>query len=114
MRSSNTMGSRQAWVRGMTLASLAGLAGHVLPAHADEPLLGYTAGAETLPAGASDAELWLTHHGDKRRGDYARQNVRFEYEYGLSDRLTLAAYLNGYRHDYDCGAAGCAGPEGEP
>lgn len=110
MRSANTMGSRQAWVRGMTLASLAGLAGHVLPAHADEPLLGYTAGAETLPAGASDAELWLTHHGDKRRGDYARQNVRFEYEYGLSDRLTLAAYLNGYRHDYDCGAAGCAGP----
>ena len=96
------------------MVSLGALAGYAVPASADEPLLGYTMGAETLPAGASDAELWITHHGDKRRGDYARQSVRFEYEYGLTDRLTLAAYLNGYRHDYDCGAAGCAGPVSEP
>lgn len=85
-----------------------------LPAGADENLLGYTAGAETLPKDASEAYLWITHHGDKRRGNYARQHVRLEYEYGLSDRLSVAAYLNGFRHDYNCGTDGCAGPLSDP
>ena len=85
-----------------------------LPAGADENLLGYTAGAETLPKDASEAYLWITHHGDKRRGNYARQHVRFEYEYGLSDRLSVAAYLNGFRHNYNCGTDGCAGPLSDP
>lgn len=80
---------------------------------ADENLLGYTTGAETLPQGASEAYLWITHHGDKRRGSYAMQSIRAEYEYGFTDRLNGAIYLNGYRHDYDCGA-GCAGPTDDP
>lgn len=84
------------------------------PAHADENLLGYTIGAETLPQGASEAYLWLTHHGGKRRGDYARQDLRIEYEYGITDRLSASIYLNGYRHDYDCGTDGCAGPVSDP
>jgi hypothetical protein len=67
---------------------------------ADEHLLGYTAGAETLPKGASDAYLWVTHHGDKRQGNYAAQYIRAEYEYGISDRLSASVYLNGYRHAY--------------
>lgn len=82
--------------------------------HADENLLGYTSGAENLPQGAAEAYLWITHHGGKRRGDYARQDLRLEYEYGLTDRLSVAAYVNGYRHDYSCGAEGCAGPLAEP
>jgi len=81
------------------------------PLLADENLLGYTAGAETLPKGASEAYLWITHHGDKRRGDYSMQEVRAEYEYGFTDRLSGAFYLNGYRHDVNCGSTGCAGPE---
>ncbi|MFN3716787.1 MAG: DUF6662 family protein [Thiobacillus sp.] len=85
-----------------------------LPAHADENLLGYTTGAETLPKGASEAYVWITHHGDKRRGDYARQDLRLEYEYGVSDSLSVSGYLNGYRHDYDCGTDGCAGPLSDP
>lgn len=80
--------------------------------HADENLLGYTQGAETLPQGTSEAYMWLTHKGEKRRGDYSRQEMRLEYEYGLRNDLTVAAYLNGYRHDYDCGA-GCAGAIGD-
>ncbi|MDD3610455.1 MAG: hypothetical protein PHI49_11980 [Halothiobacillaceae bacterium] len=78
---------------------------------ADENLLGYTVGAETLPKGASEAYLWMTHHGNKRRGSYNMQAIRAEYEYGFTDRLTGAIYFNGYRHDYDCGDTGCAGPE---
>lgn len=84
------------------------------PALADENLLGYTAGAETLPQGASEAYLWITHRGDKRRGSYSAQTVRAEYEYGFTDRLSGAFYLNGHRHDYDCGDVGCAGPIDEP
>ncbi len=80
------------------------------PVLADENLLGYTAGAETLPKGAAEAYLWITHHGDKRRGSYAAQTIRAEYEYGFTDRLSGAIYLNGYRHDVDCGPTGCAGP----
>lgn len=82
-------------------------------AMADENLLGYTTGAETLPQGTSEAYLWVTNHGEKRRGDYNAQYVRAEYEYGFTDRLSGAIYLNGYRHDYDCGD-GCAGPRDEP
>lgn len=82
-------------------------------AHADENLLGYTVGAETLPQGASEAYLWITHHGDKRRGDYSSQSIRAEYEYGFTDRLSGAFYLNGYRHDVNCGPTGCAGPEND-
>lgn len=92
------------------LASTALISGTAL---ADENLLGYTAGAETLPQGAAEAYLWITHKAGKRRGDYAMQAFRAEYEYGFTDRLSGAFYLNGYRHDYDCGA-GCAGPVDDP
>lgn len=82
-------------------------------AMADENLLGYTMGAETLPKGTSEAYLHITNKGDKRRGDYARQDVRAEFEYGVTDRLTIAAYVNGHRFDYDC-PSGCAGPVDDP
>lgn len=83
-----------------------------LHVQADENLLGYTQGAETLPQGTSEAYVWLTHKGEKRRGDYNRQEMRLEYEYGLRNDLSVAGYLNGYRHDYRCGD-GCAGQVGE-
>lgn len=85
-----------------------------LPAQADENLLGYTTGAETLPQGAKEAYFWLTHYDGKRRGDYASQQFRLEYEYGITNRLSGAIYLNGYRHNYDCGTTGCAGPVSAP
>ena len=83
------------------------------PVQADENLLGYTSGAETLPQGAKEAYVWITHHGDKRRGSYAMQALRGEIEYGLTDRTSVAAYINAYRHDYQCGI-GCAGPVSDP
>jgi len=81
---------------------------------ADENLLGYTKGAETLPAGASEAYLWITEYSGKRRGDYSSQAIRAEYEYGITDRLNASVYLNAYRHNYDCGTEGCAGSLSDP
>ncbi|MEJ5211914.1 MAG: DUF6662 family protein [Burkholderiales bacterium] len=72
-----------------------------LPARADENLLGYTMGAETLPQGAAEAYLWLTDHRGKRQGHYESQHLRLEYEYGVTDSLSASVYLNGYRHDYN-------------
>lgn len=82
-------------------------------ASADENLLGYTAGAETLPAGTSEAYFWITDHSGKRRGSYSAQYLRAEYEYGITNSLSGAIYLNGYRHSYNCGTIDCAGPVAE-
>lgn len=81
---------------------------------ADENLLGYTIGAETLPAGKAEAYVWVTDMRGKRRGSYSAQQVRLEYEYGLSNSLSGSIYLNGYRHNYACGESGCAGSLDEP
>lgn len=78
-------------------ASLAVLAATLiaLPAEADENLLGYVAGAETLPQGASDAYLTTTRRWDKGRGDYTAHDYSAEYEYGLTHRLTGGIELKG-------------------
>jgi hypothetical protein len=76
---------------------LAGLmmAGAALPALADENLLGYLSGAETLPAGAKEAYLWVTQRQDKGVGSYRATDVEAEYEYGITSRLTGALALKG-------------------
>ena len=71
----------------------------VLPAHADENLLGYVSGAETLPQGASEAYLFVTHRWDKGRGSYSANDVSAEYEYGLTHRLTASLELKGQSID---------------
>lgn len=91
----------------LALLSMAGTAA------ADEQMLGYTPGVETLPQGASEAYLWITHKEGKRRGDYARDEIRAEFEHGFTDTFSASVYLNGYRYDYDCGL-GCAGPLDDP
>lgn len=78
---------------------MAGLAAPGM-ASADENLLGYTVGADTLPQGTGEAYLFVTQHSGKRQGDYSAQYFRGELEYGFTDRLNGAVYLNAYRHDY--------------
>lgn len=56
-------------------------------ARADENLLGYIKGAETLPAGAMDAYETLTYRGDKGHGTYRAFDSDMEIEYGITDRL---------------------------
>lgn len=76
---------------------LAGLmmAGAAVPALADENLLGYLSGAETLPAGAKEAYLWITQRQDKGVGSYRATDVEAEYEYGITARLSGALALKG-------------------
>ncbi|MDA8258772.1 MAG: hypothetical protein M0Z99_24590 [Betaproteobacteria bacterium] len=82
-------------------ASLAALAAALLalPAQADENLLGYVSGAETLPQGASEAYLFVTRRWDKGQGDYTAYDTELEYEYGLTHRLTATLALKGQSID---------------
>ena len=82
-------------------ASLAALAAALLalPAHADENLLGYVSGTETLPQGASEAYLVVTRRWDKGQGDYEAYDTQLEYEYGLTHRLTGTLELKGQSID---------------
>jgi opacity protein-like surface antigen len=84
-------------------ASLAALAAVLLalPAQADEHLLGYVSGAETLPQGASEAYLFVTRRWDKDQGDYTAYDTEVEYEYGLTHRLTASLALKGQSIDTD-------------
>jgi len=66
-----------------------------VPAFADENLLGYLTGAETLPEGAKEAYLWVTQRNDKGVGSYRATDVEAEYEYGITGRLTGTLALKG-------------------
>ena len=75
------------------------LTGAELPANADENLFGYVSGAETLPEGAKEAYLWVTHRTDKGVGKYSAYDVTAEYEYGFTPRLTGAVAVQGQSID---------------
>lgn len=66
-----------------------------LPAMADENLLGYVRGAETLPKGAGEVYQWFTERSDKGAGHYRALDTKTEIEYGVSDRFQVSAELNG-------------------
>ncbi len=74
---------------------ICGLAGICLStsAVADENLFGYVKGAETLPKGTLEFDQTFTHREDKGTGDYSAWDSKTEIEYGVTDRLTAAAYL---------------------
>lgn len=57
-------------------------------ARADEHLLGYVSGAETLPQGANELYMFVTRRWDKGRGEYTAYDYTLEYERGLTHRLT--------------------------
>lgn len=66
----------------------------VVTIRADERLFGYVQEAEVLPKGGREFEQWLTHRRDRADGVFAAWDFREELEYGLTDRLTTAGYLN--------------------
>jgi hypothetical protein len=80
--------ARAAWV-GIVMVGLAGL-----PAGADERKFTYSYEAKTLPSGVLEFEQWITFRTDKGEGDFLRIDLREEFEYGVTDRLTTALYLN--------------------
>lgn len=82
-----------------------GLLSTLMSAHADERRFGYTYEPETLPAGALEFENWVTLRAGRSTAvgqeNFNRWDLRQEVEYGVSDRYTVAFYLNekaqGYR-----------------
>ena len=62
--------------------------------HADERLFTYSYEADVLPKGGLEFEQWITHQRDKEEGVFSRWDFREELEYGITDRLTTALYLN--------------------
>jgi len=66
-------------------------AGH---ARADEDIFAYTRNTDVLPKGAKELELWATRRSGKGAGRYTAYDYRVEMEYGFTDRLQGALYLN--------------------
>lgn len=64
-----------------------------MTSHADESLLGYVKGAETLPKDSWEFDQSFTYRDDKGRGDYSAWDSKTELEYGVTDRFTAAGYL---------------------
>ena len=73
----------------------------------DERLFGYVEEAEVLPKGGREFEQWLTHRRDKADGVFARWDFREELEYGLTDRMSVAGYLN-FKNTHIEGVTGLA------
>ncbi len=70
------------------VAALAGVAS------ADERKFTYSEEAKVLPAGVWEFEQWVTHKSHVEEGRFWELNLREEVEFGLTDRLTTAMYLN--------------------
>ena len=60
------------------------------PAQADENLLGYVKGAETLPEGATELYNWVTVRSDKGKGHYLAVDSKTELEYGLTNSFSVS------------------------
>lgn len=82
-------------------AALLGLAAFALApvAHAGEGLFSRVYTVETVPGGHYEVEEILRHRRDRAFGDYSAFDERTEFEYGITDNLQAALYLNaGYVH----------------
>ncbi len=68
--------------------------------HADERRFTYTYEPEVLPKGAMEFEQWVTVRsqrtsaGSVQQQNFNRMDLREEFEYGVTDRYSLALYLN--------------------
>ena len=61
---------------------------------ADRRYFGRSYLAYTLPRGAFELEVWNTGRIGKDIGYYYRFQPRFEFEYGVTDRLSASLYFN--------------------
>lgn len=65
-----------------------------MPSVADERKFTYSYEAKTLPEGTWEFEQWATLRARKDAGRFYRWDLREELEYGITDRLNTALYLN--------------------
>jgi hypothetical protein len=77
---------------------------------ADERRFGYTYEPETLPEGALEFENWVTLRAGRSASvgqeNFNRWELRQELEYGVTDRYTVAFYLNERAQSYRNPATG--------
>src|SRR5512139_1261548 len=70
----------------------------------DERRFTYVYEPETLPAGAMEFENWVTlrtqRTSDVGQENFNRWDLRQELEYGVTDRYTVALYLNEKAESY--------------
>src|SRR2546423_8712600 len=84
-------GAARRWCGALTTAAVLLTAS---AARGDERLFGYIQEAEVLPKGGREIEQWLTHRRGRTDGVLAAWDLRGELEYGITDRATVAGYLN--------------------
>lgn len=65
-----------------------------LPVAAGESPFGYVYTTDTHPQGKRELEQWITRRHGQARGDFDLWQGRTEIEYGITDRLQSALYLN--------------------
>lgn len=74
------------------------------PALADERRFTYVYEPETLPAGALEFENWVTLRTQRNKAvgkdNFNRWDLRQEVEYGVTDRYTVALYVNEKAESY--------------
>jgi hypothetical protein len=87
----------------MRLLAIAGMAGLMLalPARADEGVFTYLYASETMPKGEQELAVFVKRRWDKGIGHYTATDYTGEYEYGVTDRFTVAGYLMAMSHDYE-------------
>ena len=64
------------------------------PSKADEPVTGFVYTTDLLPKGKFEISQWMTLRAHKPVGEFSVVEMRTEFEYGVSDRFQLAAYVN--------------------
>jgi hypothetical protein len=80
-------------------------------AFAGENLWVYAKGTDTRPEGSYEFKIADTIRLDKNAGsNYTFHDIRPEVEYGVSDKLTIAAELIIFDHDYNVGSEEEGGP----
>jgi hypothetical protein len=83
---------RKRWRLGAAVAAAFSLASFA--ASAEESMFAYVYTTDLLPQGGKEVEQWMTWRHQKIAGTYDQIEGRTEFEYGLTDRLQVALYLN--------------------
>lgn len=97
----------RSWVHYAATLYLVNIVSFMIPAFAmaDERHFSYSYEPEVVQEGKLEFEQWLTSRLGKDDGDFARWEFREELEYGLTEDLTAALYLN-FRDVYSSGVSG--------
>lgn len=70
-----------------------------MSALADENLLGYVKGAETLPEGSAEIYQFFTKREGKTVGHYSALDTKTEFEYGVTNAFNVSFALKGMSLD---------------